>query len=86
MHLPCLLLEFTAAAERQTIPRDDDLNAQPGRESVSDLVAGSRAWYDPHWHYDHETETRAALDFIRSEHFSRSEPGIFAPLLDALLK
>jgi starch phosphorylase len=49
-------------------------------------VAGSRGWYDPHWHYDHETETRAALDLIRSEHFSRSEPGIFAPLLDALLK
>ena len=34
-----LLLEFTDAAERQTIPRDDDLNAQPGRESVRDPVA-----------------------------------------------
>jgi starch phosphorylase len=48
-------------------------------------VAGSRGWYNPHWHYDHEPETRAALDLIRSGHFSGSEPGVFAPLLDTLL-
>jgi starch phosphorylase len=48
-------------------------------------VAGSRSWYDPHWHYDHEPETRAALDLIFSDHFSRYEPGVFAPLRDALL-
>jgi starch phosphorylase len=48
-------------------------------------VAGSRGWYNPHWHYDREPETRAALDLIRSEHFSRSEPGAFEPLLDTLL-
>jgi starch phosphorylase len=48
-------------------------------------VAGSRGWYDPHWHYYHEPETRAALHLIRSGHFSRSEPGIFEPLLDTLL-
>jgi starch phosphorylase len=49
-------------------------------------VAGSRGWYDPNWHYAHEPETRAALDLIRSEHFSRGEPRIFEPLLDSLLK
>ena len=49
-------------------------------------VAGSRGWYDPHWHYNHEPETRAALDLIQSDHFSRNEPGLFAPLLDVLLK
>ncbi len=48
-------------------------------------VEGSRAWYNPHWHYDHEPETRAALDLIFSDHFSRNEPGVFAPLRDTLL-
>src|SRR5216683_50535 len=48
-------------------------------------VADSRAWYDPHWHYDNEPETRAALDLIFSDYFSRHEPGIFAPLRDTLL-
>jgi starch phosphorylase len=48
-------------------------------------VAGSRGWYDPHWHYDQEPVTRAALDVIASDHFSRHEPGLFAPLHDALL-
>jgi glycogen phosphorylase len=29
---------------------------------TSEQVAGSRAWYNPHWHYENEPETRAALD------------------------
>jgi len=48
-------------------------------------VANSRGWYNPHWHYEHEPETRAALDLIFSNHFSRHEPGIFEPLRDTLL-
>ena len=48
-------------------------------------VADSRSWYKPQWHYDNDPETRAALDLIFSDHFSRNEPGIFAPLRDALL-
>jgi starch phosphorylase len=48
-------------------------------------VSGSRGWYNPHWHYDHEPETRAALDLISSDYFSRYEPGIFGPLRDSLL-
>ncbi len=52
---------------------------------TAEQVAGSRGWYDPHWHYDHEPETRAALDLIFSDHFSRNEPGVFAPLRDTLL-
>jgi starch phosphorylase len=48
-------------------------------------VADSRGWYNPRWHYDHEPETRAALDLIFSDHFSRYEPGVFAPLRDVLL-
>ena len=45
----------------------------------------SRGWYNPHWHYDHDPETRAALDLISSNHFSRNEPGVFAPLYDTLM-
>src|SRR5438552_6919663 len=48
-------------------------------------VADSRSWYNPQWHYDNDPETRAALDLIFSDHFSRNEPGIFAPLRGALL-
>ncbi len=48
-------------------------------------VEASRAWYNPYWHYDNEPETRAALDLIFSDHFSRNEPGVFAPLRDTLL-
>jgi starch phosphorylase len=52
---------------------------------TADQVAGSRGWYNPRWHYAHEPETRAALDLIFSDHFSRDEPGVFAPLRDVLL-
>ena len=48
-------------------------------------VAGSRGWYNPHWHYEHDPETRAALDLIFSDYFSRHEPGIFEPLRATLL-
>ena len=53
---------------------------------TAEQVEGSRGWYDPRWHYDNEPETRAALDLIASNHFSRNEPGIFTPILDALLR
>src|SRR5437660_6107856 len=52
---------------------------------TAEQVAASRSWYDPRWHYDREPETRAALDLIASDHFSRGEPGLFAPLHDGLL-
>jgi starch phosphorylase len=52
---------------------------------TAEQVAASRDWYSPQWHYDNESETRTALDLMFSEHFSRSEPGVFAPLRDTLL-
>jgi len=52
----------------------------------ADQVEGSRGWYNPHWHYENELETRAALELIASNHFSRNEPGIFTPILEALLQ
>jgi glycogen phosphorylase len=52
---------------------------------TAEQVVAGRGWYDPQWHYENEPETRAALDLIFSDHFSRNEPGIFTPLRDMLL-
>jgi starch phosphorylase len=52
---------------------------------TAEQVASSRGWYSPRWHYEHEAETRAALDLIFSDDFSREERGAFAPLREALL-
>jgi glycogen phosphorylase len=52
---------------------------------TAEQVSNSRGWYNPHWHYEHEPETRAALDLIFSDHFSRNEPGVFTPIREALL-
>jgi starch phosphorylase len=52
---------------------------------TADQVANTRPWYSPHWHYEHEPETRAALDLIFADHFSRDERGIFEPLHEELL-
>ena len=48
-------------------------------------VQGSQAWYNPHWHYEHEPEIRNALDLIFSDYFSGDEPGAFDPIRDTLL-
>jgi starch phosphorylase len=52
---------------------------------TAEQVAQSRSWYSPQWHYENEPETRAALDLIFSDYFSRSEPGVFSPLRDVLV-
>ena len=52
---------------------------------TAEQVANSRGWYDPHWHYEHEDETRQALDLVFSGHFNRRESGIYNPIRDALL-
>ena len=48
-------------------------------------VAEGASWYNPTWHYNNEPETRAALDLIVSDHFSRNDPGVFWPVRRALL-
>jgi len=50
-----------------------------------DEVKNSRGSYNPHWHYENEPETRAAMDLIFSDYFSRNEPGVFAPIREMLL-
>jgi starch phosphorylase len=48
-------------------------------------VSGSRGWYRPQWHYDHDPEVRAALDAINFDAFSAGEPRMFRPIFDALM-
>ena len=52
---------------------------------TAEEVAKNRSWYNPRWHYDSEPETRAALDLIFSDYFSRNEPGVFEPLRKLLI-
>ena len=52
---------------------------------TAEEVAGSRGWYDPRWHYAHESETRVALDLIARDFFDARERGAFSPIVDALL-
>ncbi len=52
---------------------------------TTEEVLGGRGWYSPWWHYENEPETRAALDLIFDNHFSREEPGIFEPIRETLL-
>jgi len=52
---------------------------------TAEQVVQSRGWYDPHWHYNHDPETRAALDMIASGHFSGGDPNVFRPIWDVLL-
>ncbi len=52
---------------------------------TAEEVSASRSWYNPHWHYEHEPETRRALDMIAANAFSPNEPGIFGPIWDTLL-
>jgi len=52
---------------------------------TADQVIASRGWYNPRWHYEHEPETRQALDLIFSDYFNRYEPGVFEPLREMLL-
>jgi starch phosphorylase len=52
----------------------------------AEQVAESRGWYSPWWHYNNEPETRAALDLIFSDCFSKYEPGVFDPIRATLLE
>ena len=52
---------------------------------TAEQVANSLPWYSPFWHVEHEPEARRAVDLIRSGAFDQGEPGVFVPILDALL-
>jgi starch phosphorylase len=68
-----------------------EMAAEAGEENFflfglnAEQVIGSRGWYNPRWHYEHDPETGQALDLIFSDYFSRYEPGVFEPLREMLL-
>ena len=68
-----------------------EMAAEAGEENfflfglTAEQVIGSRGWYNPRWHYEHDRETRQALDLIFSDYFSCYEPGVFEPLREMLL-
>jgi starch phosphorylase len=53
---------------------------------TSGQVAELKGYYDPYWHYEHDPETREALNLIASGHFSPGEGNLFQPIVDSLLK
>ncbi len=65
-----------------------EMAAEAGEENfflfglTAEQVIGSRGWYNPHWHYEHDPETREALDLIFSDYFSCY---VFEPLREMLL-
>jgi len=69
-----------------------EMAAEAGEENfflfglTAQQVIDSHGWYNPHWHYENEPDTRQALDLIFSDYFSRYEPGVFDPLREMLLK
>jgi starch phosphorylase len=68
-----------------------EMSAQAGDDNFflfglnAQQVADSRSWYRPQWHYERDPEARAALDAISSDAYSVHEPGIFRPIVDALM-
>jgi len=68
-----------------------EMAAEAGEENfflfglTAEQVLASIGCYNPHWHYEHEPETRKALELIFSDYFSRNEPGVFDPLRETLL-
>jgi len=49
-------------------------------------VEARRGFYSPYDFYNNDAEIRRAVDLIRSDFFSLTEPGIFAPIASALLE
>lgn len=52
---------------------------------TADQVIANRSWYNPHWHWENEPETQAALDLIFNNHFCAESPGAFEPIRETLL-
>jgi len=69
-----------------------EMAAEAGEENfflfglTAQQVADSAGWYNPHWHYEHETQTRQAVDLITSDRLAQHEPGVFDPIRHALLE
>lgn len=70
---------------RDAGPRDQfEAVALAIRDVLSQRWVRTQQAYD-HWHYEHEAESRQALDLIFSGHFNRREPGLYEPNRETLL-
>jgi glycogen phosphorylase len=69
-----------------------EMAAEAGEENfflfglTAQQVADSTGWYNPWWHYEHDMETRQAVDLITSDRLTQHEPGVFDPIRHALLE
>ena len=52
---------------------------------TAEQVLHLRGTYNPHYYYEQDAEIRKAVDLIRNDFFSLTEPGIFRPIIDYLL-
>jgi starch phosphorylase len=53
---------------------------------TTEQVEGMRGSYNPHQYYDSDEEVRRAVDLIRNDFFSLTEPGVFRPIVANLLE
>ena len=53
---------------------------------TAEQVEQSRPYYNPRHFYDNDEEIRRAVDLIRNDFFSLTEPGIFRPIVSNLLE
>jgi starch phosphorylase len=69
-----------------------EMAAEAGEENfflfglTAQQVADGASWYDPHWHYANEIETRNALDLLVSDRLTGGERAVFDPIRRALLE
>lgn len=54
-------------------------------KTVEELDRLRAEGYNPRWHYENNPEIREALDLLDSDFFCNGQPGLFRPILDALL-
>lgn len=52
---------------------------------TADQVAENASSYNPRQHYEQNPEIRKAVDLIRNDFFSLTEPGVFRPIINYLL-
>ncbi|MFO7446534.1 MAG: glycogen/starch/alpha-glucan phosphorylase [Ignavibacteriaceae bacterium] len=53
--------------------------------TADEVVDLKKSKYDPLYYYDNNPMLKRVIDMIKNNYFNRNEPGIFQPIIDALL-